>query len=789
MLKKYLGRIHLANSAGTTSLRRLCLAFIATGVMSLATVVCSQPAPPEATPFCTELAKIVGQIMPRIHYNSQPLNREFSEKLFNSYFERLDPDHLFFLAEDIEEFKKYQGELHKLINNGDISFVYKVYGRYLQRIEERVAFVKRTMEKPLDLRSDKKILVDRSEREWAENMAELNEIWRKQITNRLIIYKIMENEDAEADADNTGNQSSGTPQEHSPETPDDKNNQPETENDKSEEPLNSVLDDKTAEERVTAYYERLLSRQRDMDSLDVLEIFLNSLARLYDPHSVYMGPDREEDFEIDMSLSLEGIGAVLTTNEGYVEVVEIIPGGPAEQDNRLQAGDRIIAVSKDDEMVDVINMPLRRVVRMIRGKKGTTVHLRIIEAGRGVGTVPKQIKLVRDKIELKEQQAKSKLRQITLPSEKSFADKEIDRAAPVDNPDNEAKEPEKANILTITLPSFYLDLQARRKGDENYKRASLDIKNILNKSREEKQEIDGVILDLRYNSGGSLEEAVNVAGLFLGDAPVVQIKDAGGDVQVLRTESRKKYYDGPLIVMVNRFSASASEIVSAAIKDHGRGIVVGGGDTFGKGTVQHVYDIDRFFAYHPFFKNEAAGSLKFTIAKYYRVNGDSVQKKGVIPDIDLPSLTEHMDVGEDKLDGALEWSQIDPLITKNDVERQWHRYLKTLKEKSQKRVAENPEFTEINKLSQKYIEMQERKYRPLHIEKRLKLQAEEEEWFETIRRETSRRQYEVPLENDDPTPETKNTDPDKEDKKDPHLEETLRIFGDLLKLENLAQSR
>ncbi len=738
-------------------------------------MVAASPAAVEPTPFNTTLATVVGQLISRIHYTAQPFDQELSERLFDEYLRALDRERRFFLASDIAEFEDQRSRLHRQVRSGDLSFVYQVYDRYLERVRGRVEYVRQAVGQPLDFEVEEEIVVDRSEEPWPADIEELDEIWRRRVKNRLLLYKMMEDGDGRGADD----EDSSPPSEEEPEPENERQAEsggddtaPSEDGAETGQEMELLLDRRTPEERVVAYYERMLGQLDESESIDVLEIFLNALTRVYDPHSNYMAPAREEDFEIDMSLSLEGIGAVLTTEEGYVKIVEIIPGGPAERDGRLQVGDRIVAVSSQGEMVDVVNMSLRRVVRMIRGPKGTTVHLQVIEAGRGLGALPTMIDLERDKIQLTEQQVGGRRQTIELapPTERAAEAGEEDLAAP-------GEEAASAEILIVSLPSFYADFAAMREGDEDYRRASRDLREILSEAVDREGGVDGLILDLRYNGGGSLDEAVEVAGLFLAGGPVVQVRSSGGQVQILRDEDQATAYDGPLLVLVNRLSASASEIVAAALQDHGRALVVGDRSTYGKGTVQHIYDLNRFFMHHPFFSGEQAGSIKFTMAKYYRVNGGSVQLKGVAPDISLPAFTDDMEVGEDNLEGALPWNQIDPLIEPEEVDSRWRRHLPVLQDNSRQRVAEDPDFREIVATSRRLREVREQKTRPLSLQARREVQRQEEEWFETIRRESARRRRRRGSEENG-----------REEVRDPHLEEALRIIGELIQLDRQART-
>ncbi len=740
----------------------------------------------EPTPFKTTLAMVIGQLMPRFHYSSQPLDSELSARIFDAYFSSLDRERRFFLASDIDEFSVYRERLHTMILTGNLNFPFLVHQRYLQRFEERVEFVRRTIEQPFDFDTEQVILTDRSQEPWAENRDELDQVWRRHIKNRLLLYRLTEARETDASEENKDGGEEEVPEDDargSGRTPDSESAAAEQATSKSDSAIQA--DQRSHEERVLEHYERMLEQLHDSENIDVLENFLNALTRTYDPHSAYMAPAREEDFAIEMSLSLEGIGAVLSTDEGYVEIVEIIPGGPADRDGRLQVGDRIVGVSRNDEMVNVINMPLRRAVRLIRGSKGSEVRLQVLEAGRGLGAMPTVVELVRDRIQLTAQQARSEWRHIELPDRESLLGGESEpsaaTSAATDGEGRQTGEAEQAHVLVVSLPSFYADFSAQREGDENYRQVSRDLRELLLRAREAEEGLDGVVLDLRYNGGGSLEEAIKVAGLFLTGGPVVQ-RSAGKAVVVLSDEDEESLYEGPLVVVVNKLSASASEIVAAAIQDHGRGIVVGDSGTYGKGTVQHIYNLSEFFSHHPFFSNEAAGSLKFTMAKFYRISGDSVQKRGVVPNISLPAFTDHLEIGEANLDGSLPWDQIDSVLAEDQVEDRWQHHLPLLQERSRQRVEQDPELQRIKEISRRHLEIQEMETRPLNWSARQALHEEEEQWFETIRAETMRRRRYRPRDNNDDE-SRQNEGQEEETPSDPHLQEALRVLADMICLD------
>jgi carboxyl-terminal processing protease len=377
-------------------------------------------------------------------------------------------------------------------------------------------------------------------------------------------------------------------------------------------------------------YERVLKRINDLDSDEVFETFMNAFARTLDPHSSYLSPRQSEEYRIQMSLSYQGIGASLQLDDDLVKVLNVIPGGPAAIDGRLKANDRITGVGQGTggDVVDVVGWQLDDVVQLIRGPQGTTVRLQVLPADAPPGTQEQTLVLVRDKIKLEEQAAKGETQEIQ-------------------------RDGRKIKVGVITVPSFYQDFDARSRGDDDYVSTTRDVRRIIGELTA--QGVQGIVMDLRGNGGGHLSEATALTGLFIDQGPVVQLRDTNGRVEVLPDPEPSVAYDGPLVVLVDRFSASASEIFTAAIQDYRRGIVIGQ-QTFGKGTVQNLYPLDQYVRRQT---EPGLGQLTLTIGKYYRVTGGSTQNKGVVPDIALPSGVDPDEVGENSREGALPWDQIE----------------------------------------------------------------------------------------------------------------------------------
>lgn len=580
----------------------------------LALSACSFPARAETDPG--QIAIAVGKLLEQGHYTRQALDQSMSRQLLKTYTETLDYNHLFFTQKDIAEFeKRYGAVLADELMLGNLQPATVIYDLYKKRVQDRVAKVKETLKKQkFDFSSNRTTEINRSKASWPKDDADADALWLSRIEGELLA---------------------------------------ETLNDKATE---------TPVQVITRRYDRLLRTLGEQTKDDVTKFFLNSLALTYDPHSEYLSPAEMDNFNINMKLSLVGIGALLRSEDGYAKISELIPGGPAQMDGQLKVNDRItgVAQGKDAKFVDTIDMRLDKVVEMIRGKKGTLVRLQVLPAdSKGGGR--KVIEIVRDEVKLTEQQAKAEIIEIKGPE----------------------GEPQKLGFLT--LPSFYADMTSRSKTSKSTTR---DVEALL--ARMQREGIAGLVIDLRRNGGGSLEEAINLTGLFIKRGPVVQSKDANKQVQVMSDrDGGRVAYTGPLVVLTSHLSASASEIFAAALQDYNRAVIVGDKNTFGKGTVQTVLEVGRFMS--PFgFKQPDAGSLKLTIQKFYRISGGSTQLKGCESDIVLPSPYSALQVGEDSLKRPLPYDEVRPA----EYEKWSGRPLDVgdLKTRSSARVASDLEF-------------------------------------------------------------------------------------------------
>jgi carboxyl-terminal processing protease len=560
------------------------------------------------------------ELLKRHHYNKPPLNDERSEKIYQGYLKMLDPSRSFFTAADIAEFDPWRTRFDDLLKNGDLQPGFAIYKRHLERLQSRLTFTLNLLEQGVDtfdFTVDESLLVDRKDAPWAKDLVELQDLWRKQVKDDVLRLKIA-----------------------------------------GKEP-------KAIQELLTKRYKNQQSRLQQTRGEDVFQAYINVFAMSYDPHTTYLSPDNAENFDINMSLSLEGIGAVLQSDNEFVKVVRLVPAGPAEKSKQIAPADKIVGVAQGSkEMVDVIGWRLDEVVKLIRGPKGSQVRLEVIPASNAPNDqTSKVVAITREAVKLEEQAAKKSIL-------------------------NLKHENRDYKLGVIEIPAFYLDFKAFRAGDPNYKSTTRDVKRLLTEL--EKEKVDGVVIDLRNNGGGSLQEATELTGLFIDQGPTVLVRNSDGRVDVLADENSGVYYRGPLAVLVNRLSASASEIFAGAMQDYHRALILGG-QTFGKGTVQSIQPLNH-------------GELKLTLAKFYRVSGQSTQNQGVIPDIKYPDLMDTKEIGESALPEALPWDSIKPAI-KPELDP-IKPFLAELQSRFEDRTAQNPDFTfarERLQLAQKLI--------------------------------------------------------------------------------------
>ena len=450
---------------------------------------------------------------------------------------------------------------------------------------------------------------------------------------------------------------------------------------------------------------RLVETMKKLDEKAVLEFYLEALAQVYDPHSDYMGPEQMKSFEISMNLSLIGIGATLQSQDGFCKIMELVPGGPAARSGLLGNGDRIVGVSQKsgDEFTDLVDLPLSQAVDLIRGKKGTPVYLNVIPANAADDSVRKNITIIREEIKLEDQQAKARI---------------------IDMPVGDATQ----RIGLIDLPTFYAGEGNSKAGPTS---ATADVAKLINKLKEEK--VTGMILDLRHNGGGSLQEAISLAGLFLPSGPMVQTRSLDGDLEVGKDRDGKVAYDGPMVVLTSRFSASASEIVAGALQDYGRAVVVGDTSTFGKGTVQTIVPLDRVMKNQGLVPSSDPGALKVTISKFYRPSGKSTQLEGVKADIVIPSLSDFPEIGESDLGNPLPWDTIES--AKFTPSNRVTASIESLRTRSAERIAKSTDFTQLKTEAERYKKLRDEKTVSLNEAKRLKEKTELKERAEALKKE------------------------------------------------------
>ncbi len=554
------------------------LATLGAGVLLSSVTLASELAP--TTQQTWTLRALVTELEEN-HYIDRRYNDAMSADHLDTYLERLDPSHLYFTAADVAEFQRYATRLDDLGRQGELSPAFEIFDQYERRATERLEDVITNMASilgQLDFDRDEYIDSDPTERDWAADVPELDDRWRKRLKNQVLALRLAEKD----------------PEEIAP--------------------------------TLVKRYENQRNRLSQYNEQDVFAVYANALTSQFDPHTSYFSPRRAENFDIDMRLSLEGIGAVLQNEDEYVKVVRVVPAGPADKQSDLKAAELIIAVGqgKAGPMTDVIGWRLDDVVDLVRGKKGTVVRLDVIPAA-GRADEARRLTITRNEVQLEEQAAQSKIIEIN----------DLDST------------PRKVGVIDI--PAFYLDFEAYRKGDPDFRSTTRDVAKLVNELNE--AGVDGLVIDLRGNGGGSLREANELTGLFIEYGPTVQIRGTGSRVWRDGKRRRGPYYDGPVAIMIDRLSASASEIFAGALQDYGRAIVVGD-RSFGKGTVQTLLDLPE-------------GQLKITESKFYRISGDSTQHRGVIPDISYPSLLQHDEIGESSLDKALDWDRIAPVRHKD----------------------------------------------------------------------------------------------------------------------------
>ena len=526
-------------------------------------------------------SRLASRFITSYHYHRQDLDDDMSSRIFDQYLKQLDPNRSFFTASDVADMERYRDYVSDAIRQAELEPAFDMFNRYVRRVGERTDFAVSLLEEGFDFTEDEDYRFDRREASWAADSDELDEVWRKRVKNDWLRLRLADQEDEDI------------------------------------------------VETLTERYTGMQRRVKELNAEDVFSMFMNAFTRSVEPHSAYMSPRRSEDFEISMRLSLDGIGAMLQRETEYTTVMEIVPGGPADLDGRLQPGDRIVGVGQgeDGEIVDVVGWRLDHVVDLIRGERDTVVRLEILPAETGLGGASTVLDITRNEVKLEEQAASKDLIEVPVGDE-------------------------TRRIGIVRVPVFYVDFQGRARNEPNYRSSTRDVRRLINELKSEG--IDGLIVDLRGNGGGALVESTTMTGLFIDTGPVVQVRDSRGQVSLEEDREPGMSWEGPLGVLVDRRSASASEIFAAAIQDYGRGVIIGE-PTFGKGTVQNLIDLDNMSRS----EDSRLGQIKLTMAQFYRIAGGSTQAKGVVPDIVLPTAGDPEEWGESALEFAMPWGEID----------------------------------------------------------------------------------------------------------------------------------
>ncbi|UTF61152.1 carboxy terminal-processing peptidase [Gilvimarinus sp. DA14] len=578
-------------------------------VFALSSTLCLAltPEPLNITDEQKETTAEIVQSLHKHHYRDQDINDELSQKFLENYLQTLDPGKSYFVEKDISEFNKHAKQFDDDFQKGQLQFAFDIYERYRNRFIARTQSALALLqdkEHEFDFEVEESLLVDRDKASWPADDDAAQELWRKRVKADVLNLKL----------------------------------------------AGKTVDE--AREVLSKRYKNQARRMSQQTGEDAFNAVINAFTMLYDPHTNYLSPRTLENFNINMSLSLEGIGAMLQSEDEYTKVVRLIPAGPADKQGQLKPADRIVGVGqgKDGEIVDVVGWRLDEVVDLIRGKKDSTVRLEVLPAKAAAGSTTHIVSIKRDKVKLEEQAARKAVFELSDETEQSY------------------------KIGVIDIPTFYMDFEAYRNRDPNYKSTTRDVFKLLGELAAEN--VDGIIVDLRNNGGGSLHEATQLTDLFIDQGPVVQIRQTNQLISRNYRSHSKAVYRGPIVVLINRLSASASEIFAGAIQDYGRGIIVGS-QSFGKGSVQSLQPLQH-------------GQLKITESKFYRVSGDSTQHRGVLPDIELPELIDPDDVGESSYDYALPWDNIHAV--KHDRYYDIAKLLPAIDARHRERIATDPDF-------------------------------------------------------------------------------------------------
>ena len=601
--------------------------------------------------------KLINYLIEKSHYRKIPLDDEFSAAVLKAYIAQLDPSRSFFLAEDIEQFERLKYEVDDFIKQGNIELAYSIFEIYRARVNNQIEFALQRLNEPFDFTIDEQFMLDRDDAQWLSSQQALNDYWRKRIKNDILNLRLSNKDESE---------------------------------------IKTTLSKR---------YTHIARRVRQFKSENVFQSFINAYVGTIEPHTSYYSPRGAENFKIHMRLSLEGIGAVLQTENEHTLVRRIIPGGPADLSGELKSDDRIIGVGQEDgEILDVIGWRLDDVVELIRGPKETIVNLEILPGENGLDGESEVVTIVRDKIKLEEQAANKRIIEL------------LNGETPI-------------KVGVIDLPSFYSDFDGRNVNDPDYRSTTRDIRKLLSELDED--QVEGLIIDLRGNGGGALSEAISLTGLFIKKGPVVQVQNSNGRTQVDRDPDPEIIYDGPLVVLVDKYSASASEIFAGAIQDYNRGLIIGE-PTFGKGTVQNLVSLNRFVN-----TDEDLGQLKVTIAQFFRINGDSTQHRGVIPDISWHTSVYDENSGERAFENAIPWRHIDEVSYTPFDPNIYSTAIQQANDQHLQRVENNPQF--IYALGANQINKRNRELTTISLSELERKKSRESRNMERLELENARR--------------------------------------------------
>lgn len=645
--------------------------------------------------------ELTTRILSSYHYRKTKLNDSLSAAMFDKYLDAVDHGKLYYLATDIAEFEQYKNSFDDYLQKRELDVPFQIYNVFRKRYKERSEYIQTLLKepKPFDFTQDESMNTDREKATWAKNTDELNDTWRKYLKSEALDLKLSGKADTAV---------------------------------------------------VTTLRDRYKTRDRALGRIrteQVFQMFMNAYAESLDPHTSYMAPTSADRFKQEMSQSLEGIGALLREEDNYIKIVEVIPGGPAFKGKQLKKEDKIVAVAQGDEgkFVDIVGWFVDDAVKLIKGPKSTVVRLQVISADALPGSAPKEYRLVREKIKLEEQRAKSEI-------------------VSINNGNKDYK------IGVIDIPLFYRDFEGAQHREKEFSSTTRDVQKLITDLQA--SNVDGVVIDLRNNGGGSLTEAVSLTGLFINRGPVVQVKESQGEIEVQSDNDPAIAYDGPLAVMVNRFSASASEIFAAAIQDYKRGLIVGE-QTYGKGTVQTLIDLNQWVPK----EQDQLGQVKLTVAKFYRINGSSTQLKGVTPDLELPTAFKVNEYGEGSQPSALPWDQI-PSSRYEVTSNINPKIVEQIRDKHKHRLKSDEELKTLVKTLDDFKQARENKVVSLQESKRKTERDEAEK-----KRAAMKQLGEDNVDGDDEEEtdsKVAEAPKDVKKKKDIYLTETGRILADLI---------